>query len=60
MHYLRDVRNRFFKFGSVFEKKSLDSVWNEFGSVQKTWIGSDISYLLQAKNIFKCTKNFQI
>ena len=31
----RDVRNRFFNFGSVsvLEKNS-DSVWNEFGSVR--------------------------
>jgi len=44
----RDVRNRFFNFGSVsvLEKNS-DSVRNEFGSVRfaKTWFGSD-SYLL--------------
>jgi len=32
----RDAQNRFFI--SVFEKKNLDSVWNEFGSVQKNTV----------------------
>ena len=46
----RDVRNRFFNFGSVsvrFLKKNSDSVRNEFGAVPfaKTRFGSD-SYLL--------------
>ena len=42
----RDVRNRFFNFGSVLEKNS-DLVRNEFGSVRfaKTRFGSD-NYLL--------------
>ena len=45
---IRDVRNRFFNFGSVLVLgKNSDSVRNEFGSVRfaKTRFGSD-SYLL--------------
>ena len=45
----RDVRNRFFYFSLVLWKNS-DAVRNEFGSVQKTWFGSDIIVMYSSCN----------
>ena len=48
----RDVRNRFYYFGSFFFFEKLkDSVRNEFGSVKKMQFGLDVSYLLLTRVI---------
>jgi len=52
VYAVRDVQNGFFYFGSVFVKKTLDSVRNEFGSVwfQKMRFGSDVIVIYYLRN----------